>query len=183
MSDQPETKQAIIERFQRAATALDAAIAPLSDERLLGRPADGGWSKRDILAHIAADQRWWAAQLAASLEGRPPTPEECYAVPVAPPAKYDMSTQDGRNAWQHEHHKAQPLAEIREALLTERARIIELAERLPGTEYAVPYAIVDSGFTGQVRPAREGEQGFPLWQWFRGNTWYHYEDHLEDLES
>jgi uncharacterized protein (TIGR03083 family) len=183
MDDEPQTKQTILERFRSAAEALDAAIAPLSDEQLLSPPAGGGWSKRDILAHIAADQRWWAGQLRAAIDGRPPSPEECFAVPAAPPATYDMATQDGRNAWQHDHHADQPLAVIRELLATSRARLVELANELPDDEYAKPYAIVDSGYTGQVRPARDGEQAFPLWQWFRGNTWHHYEDHLGGLQA
>ncbi|MEZ4491901.1 MAG: DinB family protein [Dehalococcoidia bacterium] len=183
VESEPQSGPAIFERFRRAAAALYAAVAPLSDEQLLARPPDGGWAKRDILAHIAADHRWWAGQLAALAAARLPSPDECYAIPGPPPAGYDMATPDGRNAWQFEQHKSQPLPEIHNALLHYRARIIELAEMLPAGEFAAPYAIVESGYTGQVRPAQPGEQGFPLWQWFRGNTWHHYEDHLPDLQA
>jgi hypothetical protein len=183
MEPEPQTKPEILERFRGAYTAFDAALAKASDEQLLVPGASGAWSARDVLTHVAADQRWWAAQLTAAMEGRAPTTAECYANPNPRPSQYDMSTQDGRNAWQYELYRDQPLAEVREALVYYRERVIELANALPDAEFARPYAIVDSGVTGWVRPAEAGEQGFPLWQWFRGNTWHHYEDHLEDIEA
>jgi hypothetical protein len=183
MEPEPRTKSEILDRFHSACTAFDAALAKLSDAQVLAPAAGGGWSARDVVTHIAADQRWWAGQLAAAIEGRPPTTAECYANPDPPAPLHDMSTQEGRNAWQYELYQDQPLGEAREALIRFRERVIELARALPESEFERPYAIVDSGVTGRVRPAEEGEPGFPLWQWFRGNTWHHYEDHLRDIEA
>ncbi len=183
LDEQPQTKEAILARFATAAAALDAAIARFSDDELLEPPSAAGWSKRDVLAHIAADHRWWAGQLAAMLEGRVPTAGECYDGFAPPGSDIDMATQEGRNAWQHRETASQPLADIRRDLRFYRARVVELAEQLQASEFARDYAIGDNGFTGHVRPATEGEPGFPLWQWFRGNTWHHYEDHLESLQA
>ncbi|MEX1022606.1 MAG: hypothetical protein WD058_05610, partial [Dehalococcoidia bacterium] len=54
---------------------------------------------------------------------------------------------------------------------------------LPESEFAAPYSIVPMGYVGQIQPAREGEEGFPFWQWIRGEYWHHLEDHVGEFET
>lgn len=181
--DIPRTKQPILDRFQRACSAFDEALAKLSDEQLLARPAGGGWSARDVLAHVSADNRWFGAQLQACAEDRLPGALESYGTDEPPPPGADLSTQDGRNAAQHERNRGKALEEIRREHAEYRARLLELIRALPDAEFERDYAIADNGHIGWVRPATESEQGFPLWRWLQGNTWHHYEDHLPEIQA
>jgi hypothetical protein len=183
MSDEPRTRDAILGRFRKAYTAFDAALAKLTDQQMLAPGPGGGWSARDVLAHVGADHLWYTGQMTALLEGREPNAAECYGDVPPPGPGHDLSTQDGRNRLQLEQNRDVPLDEVRRRYRANRDRLEAIMERLPDDQMEQPYAIAVLGFTGQVRPAAEGEQGFPLWQWLRGNTWHHYEDHLKDIEA
>jgi hypothetical protein len=183
MDDAPTTKQDILERNRRAADAIDRVLAELTDEQFLAVPAGGGWSARDVLAHLGADVRWMSAQLAAALEGRAPTELEAFGTEDPPPAGADLSTQDGRNAAQHERYRHLPLDEVRATWARYRDHIAGLIERIPDDQFAVSHTFAPLGHLGHVRPAAEGEEGWPLWRWLAGNTWYHFEDHLADFEA
>ena len=179
--DTPTTKAAIIERNRRAAAAMNAALGRLTRDQLLAPGAVGEWSLRDTLSHIG--NHWFPTQIEAYLAGRDPTPLEAWGTEEAPGPEVDMSTNDGRNAWLHAIHRDRPLPQVRERYIRFLERMDRLIEALPESEFATPYAIVDFGWVGRVRPAQEGEQGFPLWQWIRGDYWHHLEDHLPAFEA
>lgn len=182
MQDVPRSRRAILERFHSAAASLDDALGRLTDEQMLASPA-GGWSSRDVIAHIAADHRWFAGQLLANAEGRMPTALECYGTDEPPDPRHDLATQDGRNAAQYERNRAKGLQDVRDDLVRYRSALLDLIEALPESEFELPYALEPRGHVGWVHPARSGEEGFPLWRWMQGNTWHHYEEHLRDLQG
>lgn len=63
----PADKDALMARIQQARDALEAVIAPLSDEQLAAPGPDGGWSVKDHLYHLAT----WAQVQLARMQGRP----------------------------------------------------------------------------------------------------------------
>jgi len=183
MDEEPRTKTAISDRFRAAYTAFDEALGKLTDAQMLAPGPEGAWSARDVLAHVAADHRWFAGQMVAALEDREPTAAECFGDVSPPGPEHDLTTQDGRNRLQWEQNRHLSLGEVRGGHREYRAKLEAAIERLPEDQMEKPYAIEMLGFVGRVRRAREGEQGYPLWQWLRGNTWHHYEDHLKDIEA
>lgn len=64
----PGDKAALLARIASSRDALEAVIAPLSDERLATPGPDGGWSVKDHLYHLAT---WQRVQL-ARMQGTPP---------------------------------------------------------------------------------------------------------------
>ncbi len=181
MENEPRSRQEILDAFRRSYADFDSALARLTDRQMLATGPGGGWSARDVLAHIAADQRWISGQLQAVLEGREPTVAECYGDVLPPGPEHDLATQDGRNRLQWEQNRHLSLAQVRSNHIEFRARLERILEHIPDDEMERPYAIAMLGSVGQVRPAREGEQGYPLWQWLRGSTWHHFQAHLPDL--
>ncbi len=184
MADAPLTTNAALKaRNQSALAAVDAELKSLTDEQLLAPNAVGEWSLRDVLAHLSVE--WLPAQIEAHLEGREPTAMECFGTDEPPGPDHDLSTEDGRNAWQHHRDANLTLAEVRERFARYRRRMDALLERLSDEDLAAMYILEPSGYVGRLRPARDGEVGFvaPLWRWLQGNTWHHYETHLEDIRA
>ena len=182
--DIPRTREAVLARIDSANAAIDEALAGLSDDQLLAPAPDDGWSVRDILAHISADQRWLTAQLEAYQRGQPPTPEECYGDVTPPGPGYDMSTQDGRNAWQYAQHRDVPLAEVWERFARYRAAVEDAIRRVPAEAFQQPFALAMHSYCGRLQPAADGDQLVaPLWRWVQGNTWHHVEDHAAGIRE
>lgn len=183
MDDAPTTKDAILQRNRDAAARVDRAINALSNEQMLAVSPGGGWSPRDVLAHMGGDLRWFAEQLESLRDGREPSTVNAFGTEDLPTAHHDMSTQDGRNAAQHELLSTLSLDEVRQRWCDNRARLDELIRELPPDSLEVPHTIVPVGETGHVRPAEPGEQGWPLWRWIAGVTWSHFEIHARDLDA
>ena len=182
VGDQPTTPSAILARTREAWAALDAALASISPEEMLRPHTPEGWSLRDILCHLG--NPWLTAQIEAHLDGREPTMLGCYGheIPIAPDE--DMTSNDGRNAWHRRALRNLSLEQIHARYLDFRGRTEALLLRLPEAEGDVIYALVPFGDIGRVRPAPEGTpMSFPLWQWLRGETWHHFEDHLPAFQT
>lgn len=183
--DDPTTKDEIMGRIAESAAAFDALVERIPPERMNDPGADGDWTPRDVIAHIAADHRWFVAQLDAARGDAPPSALDCFGKrqPEPPGPGIDLSTQDGRNAWQYERNKELSAAEAQERLATYRTLLIHRLAQIDDADLDTPYTIADAGLTGWVRPAREGEWSSPLRDWIRGNTWHHYEDHAQGLRA
>ena len=100
IADEPTTLEELLERIHDAYADYNAGIAELGPERLLAPRAVGYWNVRDVIGHVGADQQWMAGQLEALLSGVEPTSEVCFGENLSLPA--ELSTQDGRNAWQYQ---------------------------------------------------------------------------------
>jgi hypothetical protein len=177
LDDPPTTSAALTARNRAALAALDGAIAGLSDEQLVAPNTAGDWSLRDVLAHLSAE--WLPAQLEAFLGGREPTAVECFGDEVPPGPEFDLSTQDGRNAWHHARDAALTLDQVRERFARYRRRMDALLARLSDEDLAATYVLEPLGYVHRLRRGADGEAGVPLWRWIQGNTWHHYEQHLE----
>ena len=183
MMGEPQTVAETLERFESAAAAFDEALSQLPDDARERTGTDGAWTPRDIVMHIAVDQRWFASQLSAAIESRVPTAMECYGHEEVPGPDDDMSTPDGRNAWHFRLNRDVPFDEARRRELEWRARLLEVVGRVDDSELPRTYTIADNGTAGHVRAAADGEWGVPLRDWIRGATWHHYEDHVEAIRG
>lgn len=178
----PTTPTAILARTRAAWAALDTALTLISGEEMLRPRTPDGWSLRDILCHLG--NPWLTAQLEACLDGREPTMFACFGHETPPGPSDDVQSNDGRNAWHRRALRGLSLEQVHDRYLDFRGRTEALLQRLSKDEGDVIYALIPFGHTGRVRPAVEGEpSSFPLWQWLRGETWHHFEDHLPAFEA
>jgi len=180
---QPATVADLLTRVRAAYADFAAAIGRLSDDQLLALNAVGSWSVRDAIAHVGADERWMAGQLEAIHTNELPTALGCYGSDELAAPDIDLSTQDGRNAWQYERLRGLSLDEVRSLAAEGHARLLAAIERFQDGHLTEEFTIADLGTMGHIRPRKEGEQGWPLWQWLRGVTYHHYDDHATGIRE
>jgi hypothetical protein len=119
--DAPVTTAGLIERVRRAYQDFTGAIASVPKEELTSPGAIGEWSVRDVIAHVGADELWMAGQLEALRMEILPTAAMSYGIETPVPDGIDLSTQDGRNAWQRERLGDLSLDDVR-AMASEAQR-------------------------------------------------------------
>jgi hypothetical protein len=180
--DPPTTISSLLERINAAHDEFFATISAIPDERLLARSTIGSWSARDVMAHVAGDERWMAGQLEALRAGEEPTSQSCYGDDLEPPADMDWS-QDGRNAWQRERFGGLSLDEVRSMAAESHERLLAAIRSFSDDELWDKLAIANLGTTAHIRPAKDGEQAWPLIEWIGGVTHKHYAEHLNDVRA
>lgn len=178
------TKGELLRLAGEAYTEYLDAIANVPEDRLLERGAIGdGWSVRDVMAHVAADEMWMAGQLEALASGKEPTAESCYGGEPPPPVEFNMSTQEGRNAWQYERLRDKSLHDVRVAMPASHARLLAAIAALDDDVYSGALTIVPLGTVSRLIASAAGEQAYPVWQWLCGVTFHHYGDHARDIRG
>lgn len=108
----PQSKAELLERMWEGRAAWEALLAQVPERALTAALLADGQSVKDLMAHVAAYERWTAAQLRAATEGRAPTDMELYGVAEVPPDPLGWDL-DRQNAAIYERHKAMPLDEVR----------------------------------------------------------------------
>jgi hypothetical protein len=89
----------------------DALLAQMPESVRTEPALAGGWSVKDLIAHVAAYENWTAAHIRAANEGRAPTDRELYGVDEMPddPEGWDL---DRQNVAIYVRYKEMPLAEV-----------------------------------------------------------------------
>jgi uncharacterized protein (TIGR03083 family) len=134
---------------------LEAAIAGVPTGRLEEPGLAGGWSVKDVLAHVAFWEESLLAQLDAAASGQP-----------APAQDEDFHTV---NARVQATHRDRPLADVGQwADRTHRALVAHLR--------SLPAALL-------LAPAPGGADDTPLWRSVPGATYEHYPEHVEAIQA
>ncbi len=131
---------------------LDEALDGLSEAAMTER-IDDTWTRKDVVAHLAAWERRVVDNLATLRAGGEP----------------DGSVEtDERNERFHQIDRDRPLSEIRSGEQEAYRAVLAAIERASDAEL----------FDGRHFAWTAGD---PLADWFRGNTDEHYDEHLEQL--
>jgi hypothetical protein len=136
---------------------LRAALDALSDDEL-ALPAQGEWTRRDVVAHIEWWERHSAQVVAALLAGREP-------YPTGEP--FDL---DAQNARVFEESRGRTAADVRSG---EAAAWADLLGAIEAASQADLFEAARFAWT-------EGE---PLVEMIHGDTDRHWAEHLPDLRS
>ena len=81
----PRGKLELLERMRAGRDEWDALIARIPETTLTAPVLTGGWSVKNLVAHVAAYEKWTASQIQAANEDRTPTDMELYGVEEMPP--------------------------------------------------------------------------------------------------
>jgi hypothetical protein len=168
-SIRPESKTELLERMRAGRGEWDALIAQIPDSVRTEPALAGGWSVKDLIAHVAAFENWTAAQIRAANEGRAPTDRELYGVEEMPP-DFEGWDIDRQNAAIYAQYKEMPLAEVMTFSSQAFADLIAAVEAVPEDDIAS---------TG----AQTWTEDKTLLEIVPGQCYAHYEQHADELRS
>jgi Protein of unknown function (DUF1706) len=156
-------KQTLLDLMELRRAAWDALISQFSEERLLQPGADGDWSVKDVIAHIAAYEDWTAQQLGASLRGEAPDEQE-----MAEMASQGWHDVDTRNRLTYEQRKDWPLDKVRSESEQAFNRLLQAVEALPDELLGKP---------------QWWTSGRTLLDTIPGQSFEHYNQHIDLLRT
>lgn len=161
----PMSIAAIVERVRSAHDRLASAIAPLSDEQLQAPALDGGWSVKDVLAHLS----FWDQRLLHAIEPISGAEISRMAPPAIADIPYDEQWLETVNARIYAVNRDRCLAGIQAENAATRQRLLSTVARLS------PHAVYDpDGLSALL-----GEPFAPMLL----GAFEHYEEHAEALEA
>lgn len=130
----------------------DDRLADIDERRMTEPGAAGQWSLKDVVAHIAAWERYMARRLEPVLRGETDIPPES-----------TLDT-DEDNARIYAAHRDEPLADVLAGARQAHQNLLGLVAALP-----------ESALAGTHWFATSGD---PLWESIAGNTYEHYREHM-----
>lgn len=139
-----------------ARARLDAALADIPRERMEASELDGGWSAKDVVAHIT----WSEREMVGVLRQRALTGSELWEL-----------SRDERNAAVFAENRDRPLDDVLDEAQRVFAELRAEIALLSDAELNDPAAI--AGLPGEFTP----------WQLLAGNSWAHYPEHLPALQA
>jgi hypothetical protein len=144
----------LLDNIRSGRARFEAVLAPFSDDQLLAPNLHGGWSIKDLIAHIGFWEQHTAARFNALLRG------------VEPPD--DALTLDELNARVYTQNQHKPLMEVRLEEQAAYERLLVLVDN----------ALDDDLFNPQRFAWTEGKR---FAEWIENNTYGHYAEHQADL--
>jgi hypothetical protein len=149
-------KVELLANIRTGRAQFENALAQFDADQLLAPNLHGGWSIKDLIAHIGFWEQHTALRFSALLRG------------VEPPD--DALPQDELNARVYAQNQHKPLAEVR---LQEHAAYVQLL-------LLVENAMDDDLFNPQRFVWTEGK---PFAEWIENNTYGHYEEHQAGFKT
>jgi hypothetical protein len=161
-------KAELLARIESGRAEWERVLVQIGEGNMTQPIDDGGWSVKDIIAHLMATERWTAAQIAAARRGTPPTNQEQYGEDDVPPG-FDTPDTDARNAAMQVHYRDVPLSTIVNQARHAFEQLVAVVQDAPEEFLCDPDAIPWGG--------RSALDVLP-WQTYR-----HYQQHLPALRA
>ena len=150
------SKSEVIARIKTERARWNELLAHVDDNRMLEPAANGGWSGKDILAHVI----WYERQMVLMLKSRALAGSDLWALPV-----------HERNAGVHEEIKDVTLGEARAQAARTFSALLEQLDLLPEKAYG------DSAYFEHM-PSE-----WAPWKVIAGNTFKHYPEHTQAIRA
>jgi hypothetical protein len=163
----PATKAELLERLRTGRATWDALVALVPDDVMDNPALSNGWSVKDLVAHVAAYEKWTAEQIAAEIESRAPSDEELLGAQSLPETDKDDPT-DAINEMIYERFKDTDLATVR--AFSTRA-------------YQELVAAIDAASDEKLQESAPWTGGGSALAIIPGNSYDHYDEHTEELRT
>ncbi len=157
----PQNKSDLLARIEREWTALQALIAPLTEQQLTDC-APGEWAIKDHLAHIAA---WEEFLLANQFQGRSPLEVLAFR-----PEVIERHDENEMNALFWERGRARPAADLLAASRDTHAALVQALALATESDLQTP--------TRSIGPQVQTRLTWTVW-----NTYEHYEEHRRTIQA
>lgn len=150
-------REELLDNIRRVRSEFDSALAGLSEAQMLQPVLPGGWTVKDVLAHIG----WWE-QRAADLY-------RTFAAGQTPAVRINEHNLDEFNTRTYQQYKDVPLDEVRAFEQSAYRDILLIAETVPEEDL--------------FDPNRFPELGDEAADLVVHNTYEHYAEHLEMMRG
>jgi hypothetical protein len=150
-------KDALLQRTREERAALDDVYAKLTEDELCAPVLDGGWTMKDVLAHVATWERRILDGFEAARRGEPPEP--------GPQTQADTDR----------------FNEVTFLENRERTLVDVLAEA--GATHGEYIALIESLSERALVREVPGAPGLTIEKLLRGNGDEHYREHLDAIEA
>ena len=134
----------------------DRVLAEVGEEQMLEPGLPGGWSVKDVIAHV----NWYEQEMVVLLETRELAGSELWGLPA-----------DERNVPIHEQNKDLTLDEV----LVESNRVFERLWEL--TSQLADEDLMEASRFDQM------PDDWEPWQVIASNTYEHYQEHIPDIRA
>jgi hypothetical protein len=151
-------KDRLLQAMVEGRVRWEEALASVPEERMLEPAFEGGWSMKDVIAHIAE----WANVAATRLEyglGQRSTPADFEGMEI-----------DARNARFFERNRDVPLNEVQKQEAANWERLLAMAKSLSQEQLDDP-------------SLPKGGPGHPPWDMIAGNAHEHFDEHIEQIHA
>lgn len=159
-------KTELLGQMESGRAAWERLLVRVSEPEMATPLADG-WTPKDIVAHIAACERWTAAQINAALRDEEPTARELYGVDETPPG-VDTGDTDARNIAFLAYYRDATLADVLAMAQHAFESLIDAVQDAPEMALADPNTCAWTGGQAMLE--------IIPWQSYR-----HYEQHTPAL--
>jgi len=150
------TKSELLEAIRKGRAEFEAVLADLTPEQMTARGAEGGWSVKDTLAHVAV----WESHLVTML----------YAIERGATPKVIRATEvDQFNAESLAEQRDRPLDRVLSDFHAVHAQLLKRLEAVPERDLFDPRRF-------------EWMKGEPLARMVAGDTFEHYAEHCPAIE-
>lgn len=130
----PAGKQMLLDLMEVERARWDALIAEFSEEQMHQPGLDGGWSVKDVIAHVAMYEAWTAEQIRLAREGSGPPPEM-----TASGEDEHWDELDWRNARFYEMNKDKPLSQVKAESTLAFEQLLDTVRSLSEEELRLPH--------------------------------------------
>src|SRR5579875_1664108 len=153
-------KARLLDEINGGYTTLQTALALLNQEQMTTPGVTGDWSLKDILAHLAAWQRYLLIHLQAAIRNEEPADKGFTG---------DGDT-DTMNARFYEQNKVRPLDDVQADFRTTYRQVVDAVQALSDEDLFDPQRFA-------------WMKGNALWVFVAGNTYEHYQEHLQSIQE
>jgi hypothetical protein len=154
-------KAMLLDRIQSSYAEFEKVFALLDEALITSAGADGGWSIKDILAHIMA----WHRRLLDRIGAIARNEEPAFLISGVGNGEIDRL-----NAQFYEENKARPLNEVLSDLRASHFQVVESVRRMTDEDLMDPQRFV-------------WMDGDPFWKLVAGDTYEHYQEHMESIKE
>jgi hypothetical protein len=129
-------KATMLEQLESQRAEIDRLLVEVGVDSMT-QPIAGGWSGKDIVAHLMAYDRWWSAQIRSMMRGLPATTRELYDSDEAPGGS-DPFDLDRLNASLHDRYRDSPLDDVLQGAQTAFVNLCSALQETPAVLWQAP---------------------------------------------
>jgi hypothetical protein len=157
------TKASVLDAIDDERADWEALVAEIGPDRLDDPAFAGGWSFRDITAHLMSWRQYGIARLEAAAKGEPEPPA---------PWPSELQEDDEINAWFSERDRNIPTSEVMKTASNSYVRLRDAVSALPDA------ALTDPNWFSWT-------EGKPLGAWFLNRSYFGHlhEEHEPDIRA